>query len=263
MGIINPEWGLSPRDEEAVPWESVEDKAGMDRRMAVYAAQIYRMDLGVGRILQTLDRQGKADNTLVLFLSDNGACHETGPLGFDRRNNGIPAGGVDSYMSYGRSWSNAGNTPFRMHKHWTHEGGISTPFIARWPARIKETGGLTHQVGHIIDVMATLVDVSGAAYPTVRNGEQITAMRGKSLLPILTGQTREPHEYIFWEHQGSEAVRHGKWKLVAQVGGDWELYDLEKDRSELQDLSTDFPEMKAKLVAKWEEWADQIGVVRQ
>jgi arylsulfatase A-like enzyme len=263
MGIIDPAWPLTPRDEEAVAWESVDDTGEMDRKMAIYAAQIYRMDIGIGRILEKIRTLGKVEETLVLFLSDNGACHETGPLGFDRRDNGIPAGGVDSYMSYGRSWSNASNTPFRMHKHWTHEGGISTPLIVRWPAGIREKGGITDQVGHIIDIMATLVDVSGAAYPSRRHGERITEMQGKSLLPVFTGETREPHEYIFWEHEGSEAVRNGKWKLVAQAGGEWELYDLQEDRSEMQDLSAEFPEITEQLQAKWEEWADQVGVVRR
>ena len=263
MGIIDPAWRLPPRDPEAAAWESVLDPAEMDRKMAVYAAQIYRMDIGIGRILEKLEELDSVEETLVLFLSDNGACHETGPLGFDRRENGVPAGGVDSYMSYGLSWSNASNTPFRMHKHWTHEGGISTPLIVRWPARIREKGGITNQVGHIIDIMTTLVDVSGATYPSQRNGETITEMQGKSLLPIFDGQTREAHEYIFWEHEGSEAVRKGKWKLVAQAGADWELYDLDKDRSEMQDLSVDFPGIARHLQVKWEEWADKIGVVRR
>lgn len=263
MGIINKNWPLSPRDEEAIPWEDVEDKDNMDRRMAVYAAQIYRMDIGVGDILKKLKEIGKDENTLVLFLSDNGACHESGPLGFDNRKNGVPIGGVDSYASYGRSWSNAGNTPFRMHKHWTHEGGIATPLIARWPNVIKQKGELTHQPGHIVDIMTTCVDVAKASYPTKQNGKAITPMQGKSLKLVLMGKEREPHEYIFWEHEGSEAVRFGKWKLVAKTGGEWELYDMEADRTELNDLSEQHPDIKNQLLAKWDKWADEIGVVRR
>lgn len=262
LGIIDKSWPLSPRDEEAVPWESVADKAEMDRRMAIYAAQIYRMDLGVGQILAKLEALGKTENTLVLFLSDNGGCHEGGPLGFDRRQNGVPVGGADSYASYGRSWSNASNTPFRMHKHWTHEGGIATPLIARWPAEIQQKGVLTNQVGHIVDIMTTCADVAGAAYPAERNGHQITPMQGKSLRPVFQNRIREPYDYIFWEHEGSKAVRHGKWKLVSKSGGTWELYDLEADRTELHDLSGRFPEVKQKLIAEWERWADEVGVVR-
>jgi arylsulfatase A-like enzyme len=263
MGIIDEKWQLSPRDKEAMSWEDVEDKENMDRRMAVYAAQIYRMDIGVGEILSKLKESGKEDNTLVLFLSDNGACHEAGPLGFDNRKNGVPIGGVDSYASYGRSWSNAGNTPFRMHKHWTHEGGISTPLIARWPNTIKQKGELTSQPGHIVDIMTTCVDLGQAEYPTERNGKPITPMQGKSLKPVFQGKERESHEFIFWEHEGNEAVRHGKWKLVAKESGQWELYDLEADRTELNDLSEQYLDVKKQLITKWEQWADEIGVVRR
>jgi arylsulfatase A-like enzyme len=262
MGIIDESWTLSPRDEEAPAWESVKDKKNMDRRMAIYAAQNYRMDIGVGQIMDKLKELGKTDNTLVLFLSDNGGCHEGGPLGFDNRKNGIAIGGVDSYASYGRSWSNASNTPFRMHKHWTHEGGIATPLIAHWPEVIRQKGKLTDQVGHIVDIMTTCADVAGAKYPSARNGKKITPMQGKSLLPIFNNQKRESHDYIFWEHEGSKAVRHGKWKLVSMPDSTWELYDMEKDRSELNDLSDQFPEMKQQLIGKWEIWADEIGVVR-
>ncbi len=263
LGIIDPSWKLSPLDPEAVPWDSVEDKDLMDRKMAVYAAQIYRLDAGVGKIMARIRDLSLEENTLVLFLADNGACHEGGSLGFDNRNNGVPVGGVDSYMSYGRSWSNAGNTPFRMHKHWTHEGGIATPLIAYWPPMIKNPGSLSDEIGHIVDVMATLVDISGADYPTHYQGQPIQPMEGKSLLPVLQGHQREPHEFLFWEHEGSEAVRHGKWKLVSASGGSWELYDMETDRTELNDLADQHPEIKSRLVEAWEEWADKVGVLRR
>ena len=260
MGIIDEKWQLSPRDPKAMPWDEVEDKELMDRKMAVYAAQIDRMDQGVGKILNKLDELGETDNTLVLFLSDNGACHESGPLGFDRRNNDVPIGGEDSYASYGRSWSNAGNTPFRMHKHWVHEGGIATPLIARWPDVIQQKGKLTQQVGHIIDVMATCTEVAGTTYPETHNGNELTPLQGKSLLPVFQGTQRQEHEYLFWEHEGNKAVRHHQWKLVSKESGNWELYDIVADRTELHDLKNEKPEIYEKLLNAWQEWAQDVGV---
>jgi len=261
MGIIEAKWPLTPRDEGAYPWgDKVKDKELMDLKMAVYAAQIDRMDQDIGKILAKLRDLGKEQNTLVLFLSDNGGCHETGPLGFDRRKNGLPPGGVDSYMSYGQSWANASNTPFRLFKKYTHEGGISTPLIARWPAVIKQKGKLTNQVGHIVDIMATCVDVAGAQYPKSFNGNKITPKQGKSLLPIFQGRTRDAHEYLFWEHEKHEAVRHGKWKLVAHKRGDWELFDLEQDRSEMNNLVDKYPQIAHDLKAKYDDWAKNVGV---
>lgn len=260
MGLIQPEWPLSPRDTEAMAWEDVEDKELMSLKMAIYAAQIDRMDQGIGKILKTLQDQDRLDNTLVIFLSDNGACHESGPLGRDFWGNGVTPGGADSYQSYGRSWSNAGNTPFRLHKHWVHEGGISTPLIVRWPKTIKEAGGITHQPGHIIDLLATFVDVAGVAYPSTFQGKSIQPMQGNSLLPIFKDGKREPHPFLFWEHEGNKAVRHHNWKLVARKGGDWELYDLEKDRSETNDLLKEKPEIVEELKEEWTNWARRVGV---
>jgi arylsulfatase len=262
MGIVDAKWPLSPRDDGAVAWESVEDKQLMDLKMAIYAAQIDRMDQGIGKIIDAIKETGKENNTLILFLADNGACHETGPLGFDRRNNGLPPGGVDSYMSYGQSWANAGNTPFRMFKKFTHEGGIATPLIAYWPAVIKNKGKLTHQPGHIVDIMATCVDIAGAKYPQSANGKEFWSLEGKSLLPVFRGKKRKPHEYLYWEHIGHEAVRHGKWKLVSKKRDNWELYDLEEDRSELNNLADKHPDLVEHLKAKYEQWATKIGVER-
>ncbi len=181
MGLIDPEWALSPRDEGALAWDAVEDKEMMALKMAVYAAQIDRMDKGIGKILKMLEDQGRLDNTLIFFLSDNGACHESGPLGQDFWGNGVKPGGADSYQSYGRSWANAGNTPFRLHKHWVHEGGIATPLIVRWPETIHQGGGITHQPGHIIDIMATCLDVAGADYPSTFKNRSIQPIDGKSV----------------------------------------------------------------------------------
>ncbi|MHC4636985.1 MAG: arylsulfatase [Planctomycetota bacterium] len=259
MGLVDKKWPLSPRDDGAVAWEDVEDKELMDLKMAVYAAQIDRMDQGIGKIIDKLREIGKEKNTLVLFLADNGGCHEYGPLGFDKRNNGLPPGGVDSFMSYGQSWANASNTPFRMFKKWVHEGGIATPLIANWPAVIKKRDSLTDQPGHVIDIMATCCDIGGAKYPRIYKGKPITALQGKSLLPIFKGKQRKPHDYIFWEHRGNCAVRQGKWKLVAESNGKWELYDMEKDRTEMNNLIEKYPEKANELMARYKEWAANTG----
>jgi len=262
MGIIDSRWPVSPRDEEVTPWEDVENKEEMDLRMAVYAAQVDEVDQGVGRICQKLQELGKWDNTLILFLSDNGGCHEGGPWGFDNRDNGLPPGGVDSYMSYGRSWANMSNTPFRMFKHWVHEGGIATPLIAHWPEMIEQHGSITHQPGHIIDVMATCCDVAGTPYPDTYRGKEIVPLEGKSLLPIFRGKEREGHEAIGWEHMGNRAIRVGKWKLVAkEARGPWELYDLEADRTELNDLAAKQPDRVKKMAAMWQDFAERTKVL--
>ncbi len=260
MGLIDKDWPLSPRDEDVLPWDEVANKEEMDLRMAVYAAQIDRMDQGIGRILDALKATGPEENTLVLFLSDNGGCHEGGPWGFDNRKNGLPPGGVDSYMSYGRSWANASNTPFRLYKHWVHEGGIATPLIAHWPAGIKAQGVVTHQVGHIIDIMATCCEVSGADYPGTYKGKEITPLEGRSLLPVFQGKDRTGHEVLYWEHMGNRAIRRGQWKLVSVEDSQWELYDLEADRTELRDLSGKRPELAGELATRYEDWARRCGV---
>ena len=192
---------------------------------------------------------------------DNGGCAEGGPIGFDNRKNGLPPGGVDSYMSYGLSWANASNTPFRRYKHWVHEGGIATPFVANWPAVIKQGGSITHQVGHIVDVMATCLDVAGVEYPTTCKNQEIIPLEGKSLLPIFEGKSRQRHEALYWEHEGNRVVRHGKWKLVSAHGKGWELYDLKADRTELNNLAQDYPQRVERLKALYESWAKRCGVL--
>lgn len=260
MGLIDSKWGLSEPDNGVADWDTVEDKELMDLKMAVYAAQIDRMDQGVGKIMDKIKAMGAEDNTLVLFLADNGACAESGPLGFDRRNNGVPCGGVDSYMSYGRSWANVGNTPFRMYKSYVHEGGTATPLIAYWPNVIKEKGGLTHQPGHIIDIMATCCDVAGAAYPEEYKGNKITPMEGKSLAGIFKNVKRKGHEVLCWEHFGNKAIRAGKWKLVFEGKDKWGLYDLEADRGETCDLAAEQADIAGDLRQKYDAWAERCGV---
>lgn len=262
MGLLKEDWPLTPRDSQATEWDKVDQqkKEDMAYRMAVYAAQIDRMDQGIGRVLGKVQMLGKQDNTLVLFLSDNGGCHEGGPWGFDNLKNGNPPGVEDSYMSYGMSWANASNTPFRLYKHWVHEGGISTPLIAYWPDKIKLYGKLNHQAGHIIDIMATCCDVAGAEYPSQYKGKPIIPMQGTSLVPAFEGQAFNEHDVLFWEHEGNRAVRVGKWKLVSTKNNQWELYDIQADRTEMNNLVDKYPEKTAQLKAKFIAWAQKWGV---
>jgi len=257
LGIIDGTWPLTPRDSEVPAWDEVSDKKNWDLKMAVYAAQIDRMDRGIGRILNKLTDLNIEKNTLVMFLSDNGG----GAAQIDAGKPGAPAGHPDSYMAYGRAWANASNTPFRLFKRWVHEGGIATPFIAYWPAVIKKGGGITHQLGHVIDIMATCLDIGGVEYPKTYQGREILPFEGKSLLPIFQGKTRTGHDALFWEHEGNRAVRHEKWKLVSRDGDQWELYDIQADRTELKNLAGKHPETVKLLAAKYNEWAQRCGVV--
>jgi len=267
MGLIDDQWPLSDQDPDAEDWDGLDEatKKTMDHKMAIYAAQVDRMDQGVGRVIDALKRHGAADDTLVMFLSDNGACHEGGTLGGNYRPDMTgELGTVDSYHTYGLSWSNASNTPFRKHKSWVHEGGIATPMIVNFPGRIAEPGRITHQVGHISDVMTTCCDVAGVAYPTTHKGHDIIPEEGLSLRPIFEGKTREEHDLLYWEHFGNRAVRSGRWKLVedkSRKGEDnWELYDMAADRTELNDLSQAMAERVRELKAKYAAWAERVKV---
>jgi arylsulfatase len=257
MGLVEKRWPLSPRDPEAPAWDGAGDKQGWDLKMAVYAAQIDRMDQGVGRILRKLRDTGGEDNTLVLFLSDNGGCS----VHVDRGKQGVPPGPAGSFLSYGLPWANASNTPFRLYKSTIHEGGISTPLIARWPARIRKTGGLTSQPGHVMDILPTCLDAAGARYPASFRGRGVLSLEGRSLMPVIEGGRREPHASIGWEHQGARGIRQGPWKLVAPNGGPWELYDIEADRTECHDLAAKDPERLERMIAAYHEWANRCGVV--
>jgi arylsulfatase A-like enzyme len=256
MGIVEGKWALTARDAGVPAWEKAKNKEDWDLRMAVYAAQIECMDRGIGQVLAQLKATGALENTLVMFLADNGGCAEI----IDRGKKGEPAGGADSFLSYGVGWANASNTPFRLYKHWVHEGGISTPLVASWPAVIKK-GAITHQPGHLIDLMATCLDVAGAKYPAKFNDKAITPLEGKSLRPIFEGKTRAGHDAIYWEHEGNRAVRQGKWKLVARFKQPWELYDLEADRTETRDLAKGRPERVKAMAGLYDKWAERANVV--
>lgn len=293
LGLIDPKWPMTPRDAD---WNTVANKAWESRCMEVYAAMIDCMDQGIGRIVGELKKQGQFDNTLVLFLQDNGACAEDyghsgigkpradapsrppmkpEQLQFDtfprqsrdgypvRRGQGAMPGPADTYISYGQGWANVSNTPFREYKHWVHEGGISTPLVAHWPKGIapERRNQLAGDPGHLVDLMATCVDLAGAKYPTELGGQKIQPMEGVSLRPVFDGKPLTRPQPIFWEHEGNRAVRQGQWKLVAKENQPWELYDMEADRTELNNLAATHPEKVKELSAQWDAWAGRAKVL--
>jgi arylsulfatase len=231
----------------------------MDEKMAIYAAQIDRVDQNIGRLVERLKQLDAFEDTLILFLADNGGCAEGGLWGFDREPGKI--GTAESYASYGLAWANASNTPFRRYKHWVHEGGVATPLVAHWPRGIRNKGKLVHEPGHVIDIMATCCDLAGATYPKTREGNAVTPLEGRSLRALLEGQTKAIHDALFWEHEGNRAVRQDKWKLVSKHPGGWELYDLQSDRTELNDVSSQFPEKVEELKALYRGWAKRCNVM--
>ena len=276
MGLVERRWALTPRDSQAPAWKDAPNKEWFEHRMEVYAAQIERMDYNVGRILEALRKSGEEDNTLVLVLADNGGCaEELGPKSSGRSfpektHDGRPVrignlpevmpGAEDTYQSYGLPWANASNTPFRLYKHWVHEGGISTPLIARWPNGIPSRDAIVHQQGHLVDLMATCVDVAGATYPSAYKGAPIVPMEGRSLRPAFAGKPIQRTDAIYWEHEGNRAMCDGRWKLVSRYPDRWELYDLEADRSELNDLAARESSRAERMVAQYERWAARCHV---
>jgi arylsulfatase len=273
-GVIDPKWPLTPRDRTIPAWRDAPHQGWQARRMAVHAAMVDRMDQGIGRILKALDRHGAAQHTIVMFLSDNGASPEVAlPQWYDipsqtRDGRPLPVtndpaimpGAEDTWSTFGREWANASNTPFRLYKHWIHEGGIATPFIVRWPS-VVQPGGMTHQVAHIIDVLPTLLEAVGIAHPQTKNGEPTLALDGKSLMPVLRGARREGHEVLGWEHEGNEALRQDQWKLVRARGGEWELYDMEADRTELNNLAASERHRVRQLEARHRAWMEHTGAL--
>ncbi|HET8546792.1 MAG TPA: arylsulfatase [Bryobacteraceae bacterium] len=261
LGIVDRRWPLTPRDSQAAAWESVDNKRAQDRRMAVYAAQIDRMDQNVGRLLARLRELGQEQKTLILFLADNGGCAEMN-IGGEVRD--VPPGGPDSFTSYGLPWANASNTPFRLYKHWVHEGGIASPLIAHWPAGLRHAGRITHEPAHVIDIMATCLDVAGARYPAEHNGRSVLPLEGRSFAGVLSGR-RTPantpaNRTLYWEHEGNRAVREGNQKLVSHHPDGWELYDLDADRTELNNLAPRQVARVDRMRAMYEAWAAKCNV---
>jgi arylsulfatase len=268
LGLWPSQDSLGPPDAESTPWQALlpAQRDTMTRLMATYAAMVEIMDEGIGQLITQLEEAGELEHTLILFLSDNGACAESGPLGRNYRPDLTgPLGGPDSYRSYGLAWANASNTPLRKFKSWTHEGGMSTPLIAHWPAGIQARGAWTDALGHVMDVMPTFAAVAGAAYPDSLHGQALLPLPGKSLLPVLTGespQVRSNQSTICWEHSGNRAVRRGPWKLVAAQGETaWHLYDLRVDRGEMTDLAGEQPALTQELAAIYAQWAMEMGVI--
>ena len=289
LGLIDPGQPLSPPESD---WAKVPDKKWEVAGMEVYAAMISRMDQGIGKLVAELKRTGQFDNTLILYLQDNGGCAEVmgragnkdhpnieqpakppfpvmKPAEFaaagsvpKQTRDGFPVrmgpkvmpGPADTYIAYGRGWANVSNTPFREYKHWVHEGGISTPLIAHWPRGIKARAELRTQPGHLIDVMATCIELSGSQYP-----KNATPLEGQSLVPVFAN-TATNRDAIYWEHEGNRAVRVGGWKLVAQHAAPWELYNLSKDRTEANDLAARQPDRVRELSAKYTAWALRANV---
>ena len=306
LGLISPGTELSPLDVH--PWEEEENKEVQSGRMEIYAAMIDELDQGIGSIVETLKEQGIIDNTVIFFLQDNGGCaeeigtmEETGPqadnpesakpLNIDEiqyrmfplmtrsgkyvmKGKDIKGGPDSTYVSYGKVWANASNTPFREYKHWVHEGGISTPLIIHYPEGIKNKNSYCSFPGHVIDIMPTLVELTGADYPKTYNNHSILPMEGISLVPLLQGKSIEREGPIFWEHEANRAIRSGDWKLVSKgelfTGsygqwenyklGPWELYNIKTDRSEMHDLAAQYPEKVSELSAIWEEYAKRTQV---
>ena len=296
--VASKRLGSWTEDGNNPPWDSLpaERRADLAQRMAVYAGMVTGMDRNIGRIIADLRASGDIANTLILFLSDNGACAEWEPFGFEMQptpdpepgtglNQGTQAlpnrmhtgadlaalGQPGSRPSYGSAWANACNTPWRLYKHYGHEGGIGTPLIAHWPAAMQtmrqgdgENGRLNGEPAHLIDIMATCADLGGAKYPVQLNGKNILPMEGMSLRPavispsLLLSPSPRP---LFWEHEGNRALREGRWKIVSLAGATWELYDMDADRAEMHDLAAREPERVKDLSAKWEAWAKRTNVL--
>jgi arylsulfatase len=293
LGVVDPKWTPTPIEGN---WDRARDRAFETRCMEVYAAMIDCMDQGIGRVTEELRRQGQLENTLILYLQDNGGCAEQigrgtnaaartvarslPPMSPDefqfnstpkqtrdgrpvRMGYGVMPGPDDTYIAYGLEWANVSNTPFREYKHWTHEGGISTPLIAHWPAGIVSArrGKLEPQPGQLVDIMATCLDVASAAYPAENQGQKIKPLEGTSLRTALAGQPIARTRPLVWEHEGNRAIRDGQWKLVAKENKPWELFDLGADRTELHDLSAAEPERVKSMAAAWEAWAARADVL--
>jgi arylsulfatase len=256
LGIVDPKWPLPPADSKSYDWAGA-NQDWEDLRMATYAAMIDRMDQNIGRVLRTLQELGIEENTVVLFLSDNGGCTEEPGGRDDTKQPGI----VSTYTAVGPAWGFAQNTPFRRYKSWTNEGGISTPLIVRWPGQVKP-GTMTNQLGHIIDVLPTCLEIAGGKPLAEINGKKTAPLEGRSLLPVLRGEQRTAPPRLFWEWAGNCAMREGPWKLVWDTLNpqkQWQLYDVVTDRTETTDLATKHPERVATMAAAYTEWAKALG----
>ncbi|NQZ76255.1 MAG: arylsulfatase [Ekhidna sp.] len=271
LGIIDQGTTLSGRSEDLPAWSELPDdeKEVWDTRMSLYAAVIDRMDQGIGKVVKALEAKGELDNTLIVFVSDNGGSPER------MRNVSYPTdgemGSERSFPWYGAHWANVSNTPFRYYKGWIQEGGIASPFIAHWPATIPKGSMNTTYLGHIMDLLPTSLEIAGVTYPEKVNGNPIPSATGKSLLSVLSGEDVSGHEALFWEHEGVRAMRKGDWKLVANQyeideNGwnrkiEWQLFNVKEDPSELKNLIEDNQSRADQMIVEYEEWAQATGVI--
>ncbi|QDU79224.1 Arylsulfatase [Polystyrenella longa] len=283
LGLVADDVELAPINSKIIPWQDDPFQQWQTDRMAVYAAQISRVDQGVGTLLQTLEESGKADNTLVLFLSDNGAAPDGGlapnqqTFGFRADDSGAPfrrdggkirpgsgpenmPGPPDTFAGYGLAWAMTSNTPFRDTKMTAYEGGIRTPLIARWPTVIKQQGEISSQIGHVIDLMPTCLEIAGIEYPNEFQGRHPIPMDGRSLLPIFHLQERDDYPALFFDVPRNQAVRMRDWKLVnSRRGSPWELYDLSIDPTERKNIADQHPEQVNKMNTAFAEWEKRVG----
>jgi arylsulfatase A-like enzyme len=275
-GLFQTNWNMTPRDSEVPAWNDIKLKDWEASKMAVYAAMVDRMDQSIGRIMSTLKQLDQYDDTLILFLSDNGGCAEfmaedgwaQSYPDFTNAGEKIVKGNIENlrpgdpltFQSYDRPWANASNAPFRLYKHFVHEGGISTPLIAHWPNRFKNP--LTcHAASHVIDIMPTILEASGSSYLNEIGGHETQPLQGESLMHLLDGNTWQREQPIFWEHEGNSAIRLGQFKLVRQHNQNWELYDMETDRTELNNLIGKNARLETELLKQYQAWANSSGVV--
>lgn len=272
LGVIDGKTKLSPRDPDVPAWKDQPHKDWQQRRMEVYAAQIDSMDRSIGRIIDALRETGRLDDTIVMFTTDNGGCHvEYGPNrkgeflnettrdGIPLKPGNIPGlmpGAEDTFQSYGRGWANASNTPYRMFKLYAHQGGIRNPLIVHWPNGIKPglRGTFCDRAAHMIDIMPTILEAADARHPASAANKDVQAMDGKSFLPALFGKKLPPHDPMFWKWASGKAVIDGKWKLASRDKKPWELYNLEDDPTELNDLADRHPEKAKHLESMWDKW---------
>ena len=275
-GVFQSNWDISPRDKDVHRWADETNKDWEASKMATYAAMVDRMDQSIGRLVTALKRLGQFEDTLILFLSDNGGCAEfmaeDGWTQFypDHTHDGkkitlghvtgLRPGDAQTFQSYDKPWANVSNAPFRLFKHYVHEGGISTPLVAHWPNGF-EASATAHAACHVVDILPTILEASGASYQHEVGGHEIQPLQGESLLSLLRGKAWAREQPIFWEHEGNAAVRLGQFKLVRLHNCDWDLYDMEADRTELRNLIGTSSKFEADLIGHYHRWAGAVGVL--
>ncbi len=266
---VIPRWNLSEKDlreqispdevGRAVPWESLspDQQRFQAEKMAIHAAMIHRMDIEIGRVVERLKSMGVFEDTVIFFLSDNGASAEIINRG-DKHDPRAAPGSAGSFLCLGPGWSSAANAPFRLHKCWVHEGGIATPLVVHWPRGIAARGELRHTPSHVIDIPLTILELAGGTWPTEFEGRPLPPTPGKSLVPTFAKNVQALHEHLWWFHEGNRAIRIGDWKLASVADGPWELYDLKADRSETKNLASDHPDRVRELEAAWNRLAEEF-----